>query len=194
MLKPESPLFTVTDLKQYAYCPRISYYQICLPHIRPTTVKMDLGQEAHQAERTKAGRRSLKLYGVPEGERQFEVELRSETLGLAGKLDELVTTPSERFPVDYKSADEVKSDHKLQLAAYALLIEEHYGGVVKRGFIYFLHERKAQEVKLTPKLKTAVREGVAHLWQMAERETKPAPVENRAKCFDCEFRRFCNDV
>ena len=40
--------FTVTDLKQYEYCPRIVYYTYCLPLIRPTTFKMEAGVQAHE--------------------------------------------------------------------------------------------------------------------------------------------------
>ena len=35
--------FVVTDLKQYAYCPRVVYYTYCLPLLRPMTFKMERG-------------------------------------------------------------------------------------------------------------------------------------------------------
>ena len=36
-------LLEVTDLKQYACCPRIVFYRYCLPKIRPVTVLMEEG-------------------------------------------------------------------------------------------------------------------------------------------------------
>ena len=42
-------MFRVTDLKQYAYCPRIVYYTYIMPSVRPKTFKMDEGKAAHRA-------------------------------------------------------------------------------------------------------------------------------------------------
>ena len=39
----------VSDLKQWVYCPRVFYYQQCLPDVRPTTYKMKAGVEAGRA-------------------------------------------------------------------------------------------------------------------------------------------------
>ena len=39
--------FTVTDLRQYAYCPRIPYFTYVVPLARPVTPKMREGQEVH---------------------------------------------------------------------------------------------------------------------------------------------------
>ena len=44
----ERLFFTVTDLKQYFYCPRVVYYTYCLPLLRPTTYKMEAGAVAHE--------------------------------------------------------------------------------------------------------------------------------------------------
>jgi len=52
--------FVVTDLKQFAYCPRVVYYSYCLPLIRPMTYKMKAGQEAHVEEKGREQRRSLR--------------------------------------------------------------------------------------------------------------------------------------
>lgn len=42
-IRPEIPpdmLIAVTLLKQYAYCPRIVYYETCTPRVRPTSSTM----------------------------------------------------------------------------------------------------------------------------------------------------------
>jgi CRISPR/Cas system-associated exonuclease Cas4 (RecB family) len=81
------PTFLVTDLKQFAYCPRVVYYSYCLPLIRPTTYKMQAGQEAHLEEEGREQRRSLRAYGLEEGERTFNLWLQSSELGLRGRMD-----------------------------------------------------------------------------------------------------------
>ena len=52
--------FTVTDLKQYMYCPRIVYYTYCMPLLRPTTFKMEEGIVTHGEEKARERRRSLR--------------------------------------------------------------------------------------------------------------------------------------
>ena len=74
--------FRVTDLKQWVYCPRILYYHHCLPDVRPVTYTMEAGIEAGRAEEGREERRSLRAYGLASGEREFNVALRSERLGL----------------------------------------------------------------------------------------------------------------
>jgi len=75
------PTFLVTDLKQFAYCPRVVYYSYCLPLIRPVTYKMEAGREAHLDEKGREERRSLRAYGLREGERSFNLWLGSLVCG-----------------------------------------------------------------------------------------------------------------
>ena len=187
-------LFTITDLKQYTYCPRVFYYQVCLPHIRPMTYKMQAGVEAHADEPKRALRRSFEPYGAQEGKRHFDVALQSKALGLTGLVDEVVETATELMPVDYKLARKVGYHYKIQLTAYALLLEEAYERTVKSGFIYLIPRQKTVEVTITPKLRRQVRRMLREMRKIAETEHMPPPTDWRQRCADCEFRRFCNDV
>ena len=194
MLDETRWLFTVTDLKQYMYCPRILYYQTCLPTIRPTTYKMQAGIEAHGEERQRASRRSTQWYGLAEGARIFDVSVQSSTLGLSGQIDEVVQTAAEMVPIDYKMAQRVGYHYKVQLAAYAMMLEETYQTQVQRGIIYLIPSRKANEVPITRTLRQQVLQTLDIMHAIAERETMPVPADWRQRCANCEFRRFCNDV
>ncbi|NWG16533.1 MAG: CRISPR-associated protein Cas4 [Chloroflexi bacterium] len=187
--------FTVTDLKQYAYCARVIYYERCLPHVRPRTYKMDAGRDAHQEEQKRALRRSLAGYEVLQGERFFNVRLSSERLQLTGMMDEVVRTrEGEVFPVDYKLAKQASAHYKLQLAAYAVLLGEAESVVVRRGFIYLIPRRKLIAVSITHDLCAQVETALLAIRTIVEREQMPEPAANPAYCTACEFRRFCNDV
>lgn len=189
------PRFLVTDLKQYAYCPRIVYFHTCLPHVRPTTYKMQAGAEAHVEERSREQRRSLRIYGLPEGERHFAVQLASETLDLRGRVDLVIRTADEAIPVEYKDSTRHIGQHlKLQLTAYGLLIEESWGIPVQHGFLYSIPNRRASEVYLSEQLRAEVRQAVAEIQRIADEERMPDPPKRKAQCVTCEFRRFCNDV
>jgi len=205
----ERTVFTVTDLKQYAYCPRIVFYTYCLPLIRPTTGKMEDGRLAHEEARERERRRTLRIYGLEKARRHFDVWVASEELGLRGRIDlvlEVAPDSSgipvapdsfgrEWIPVDYKQTDRRAGPHlRRQLAAYGIMLEETWGGMVRRGFIYSLLTRRVEEIPLTPALRREVRETVAAMREMVERERMPDPSPSRKPCVNCEFRRFCNDV
>jgi CRISPR-associated exonuclease Cas4 len=140
-------------------------------------------------------RRSLKAYGLFEGERQFNVNLYSRRLELTGKLDMVITTASEVIPVDFKNTGgTVDLNHKYQLTAYALLVEDQWQRPVRRGFIYLIPQKKSREVEIVPNMKLFVKETLARIRDMTERESMPPATRRRARCVDCEFRNFCNDV
>ncbi|MGI9049199.1 MAG: CRISPR-associated protein Cas4 [Rubrobacteraceae bacterium] len=185
---------TVTDIRQHVYCPRIPYYRYTMPLERPVTAKMDLGKEEHETTSAKEARRTLKAYGIKEGERRFGVDLYSKILGLRGKIDMVILTPREVIPVEYKMAAGVGLHHKYQLTAYALLAEHTYSRTVSRAFVYLTPEKKAVEVPITPAMRKHVKKIVAELRDAAENERLPRPTPHRARCTDCEYRRFCGDV
>ncbi len=194
-------LLEVTDLKQYTYCPRIVFYRYCLPRIRPLTFLMEEGIRGHREEEEHEERRSLHSYGLSEGERIFHLALRSETLGLIGRIDLAIATPTRTAPnaeaivVEYKHSEHKAGAHfKLQLAAYALLIEEAWGLPVRRAFLYSLPLRRAEPIAITPHLRKKVIDTVTQIQRILDSEIMPAPPKSQAQCLSCEFRRFCNDV
>ena len=193
--------FTVTDLKQYEYCPRIVYYTYCLPLIRPTTFKMEAGAQAHDVAPDLERRRSLKAYRLQDGEREFDVWLESVELGLRGRVDMVITRSAgegatgEIIPVEYKdSPGRGGPGWVLQLAAYGVMLESTRGLAVSRGFVYYIPQRRAREFALLPELKAQLVVTLKAMRKMIEFERMPGPVSQRAKCAACEFRRFCNDV
>ena len=194
MLDQDVDLFTITDLKQYAYCSRIFYYHACVPGIRPITYKMQAGIMVHTEEPKRAARRSLDRFGGPDGQRIFDMTILSRTLSLSGQIDEVVDTGTELIPVDYKLAHKAAFHFKIQLAAYALLLEEQHDTAVTRGFLYLIPRRKTVEVPVTPKLRKQVRRMLEQMALIAASEQIPPATDWRQRCADCEFRRFCNDV
>jgi CRISPR-associated exonuclease Cas4 len=193
----ERLVFTVTDLKQYTYCPRVVFYTYCLPLIRPTTYKMESGIAAHDKAAEKARRRTLSAYGLEEGKRHFDVWLTSHILGLRGRVDLVIEVAHghELIPVEYKQTRRAVGQHvRLQLAAYGLMLEEMWDGHVERGFVYSLLNRKAEEVRLNQRLRHGAQTTVIEMRQMVAQEAMPDPPRARRQCVNCEFRRFCNDV
>ncbi|MGC8787562.1 MAG: CRISPR-associated protein Cas4 [Anaerolineae bacterium] len=196
----EAISFRVSDLKQYFFCPRIVYYHYCLPGVRPVTFKMRVGREEGEAEHAREERRSLKVYGLRQGERFFDLSLSSVRLGLHGQLDLAIKTDDnkegilEGIPVDYKwTPGRVVTHFALQVAAYGMLLEETWNIPVRRGFLYLIPARRAREIWITDTLRQRVQNGMQAMRDIVTREAMPPPPRQRGKCHTCEFRRFCND-
>ncbi|MDM8519888.1 CRISPR-associated protein Cas4 [Anaerolineales bacterium HSG6] len=194
-------MFIVTELKQYNYCPRLIYYHHCLPDVRPITAKMKLGQAAQTEEEARAARRSLRRYGLADGNYETNQYLASEQLGLRGRVDLVIKTNDnsagelELIPVDYKDSTRQVGNHfKLQLLAYALLLTEQTGLPAKRGFIYSIPKRRATEIKFSARMKKTLQRSLEIMQTIVLHESLPEPTKQRRKCEVCEFRRFCNDV
>ena len=186
---------TATDLKQWAYCPRIPYYRCVLP-VRPApTYKMQRGKEIQAAVEALERRRGFRAYGMRHGERRFGLWLHSERLGLAGKLDLLVVTPDACYPVDFKDTEGgPRRNHRLQLAAYALLAEEAFERPVPEAFLYLVPERRISTIPLTNADRDEVLDSLAAMRRMIEHEELPPPTPVRARCKVCEFQNYCRDI
>ncbi len=185
-----------TDLKQFVYCPRVFYYQVCLPKIRPVTFKMEEGVRAGRDEAGKEERRSLRAYGIKEATREFDVPLRSKRLGVRGEIDMVITVTEtgEVIPVDYKLSKIAGIHFQMQVAVYGMMLEEMRGVRVTRGFLYEIPLKRAEEISIDMALRLKADKAVKQMREILEKERMPPPVRNVAKCVACEFRRFCNDV
>ncbi len=186
---------TVSDVRQYVYCPRIPYFRLGLrlPH-RFVTHAMREGIVEHTRTTELEHRRGLRAYGLTDGERSFDVHLRSERLALAGRLDMLIARPWEAIPVEFKNtAEPLGLHHKYQLTAYALLAEEYLGLPVRRTFVYFIPRKQAQVVEITPATRAYTKRIIHEIRARVADERMPEGTRVLARCRVCEFLPYCND-
>jgi len=185
----------VHDLKQWEYCKRIVFYNTVMPVARKATIKMERGREAEVKLEALESRRSLRRYHLAQGERRFGLWLESKALALSGKLDLLISAPQACYPVDFKyTRDRPRANHVMQLAAYALLVEDVMGRPVPAGFIYLAPSNQLVRVNITPGLITRVRRAMTDIRSMIQEAILPDPTPVRARCEECEFRNYCGDV
>jgi CRISPR-associated exonuclease Cas4 len=185
----------VNDLKQYAYCPRIVFYQYTMPVQRKATFKMARGKAVESRVEQLERRRKLREYGLAEGERRFQVWLASPRLGLSGRLDLMIITPDGVFPVDFKDTRErVHRNHHVQLCAYALLVEDTLQRPVHTGFIYRVPHADLVPVAITAALRAETMEMMEDIRRMIHSERMLPPTSVRARCTDCEYRNYCGDI
>jgi CRISPR-associated exonuclease Cas4 len=186
---------TVTDLKQWMYCPRIPYYHHVMPVEIARTYKMQRGRDVEAAVEAMEKRRGFRRYGLERGERRFGVWLHSAALELSGKLDLLIITEDACYPVDFKDTEGgVRYNHRIQLAAYSLLVEENLTRPVPIAFVYLVPSRQLVTVPVGAKEREEVTRAIAEMRRVIEQENMPSPTPVRARCVACEFRNYCADI
>ena len=191
---------SVTDIKHYIYCPRLVYFDRVL-HAKPVFgSQQEEGKEQHEDYVRKELRRKDAVYYSPEfvgAEKMLFTSLISSGLGLQGNVDCIIrTTKEEYIPVEYKNMNsdrgKVCMDHKYQLVGYALLVEENFETVVKRGFVNYIPEGLILRVEITPTMKSYVKRVLGHIKRIIRDEELPPIRVAKHKCQGgCGHSQIC---
>jgi CRISPR-associated exonuclease Cas4 len=84
-------------------------------------------------------------------------------------------------------------DHKYQLVAYALLIEESFGTTVKSGIVNYLPEALVLQFEITPTMKTHVKRVIGHIKRITQTEELPPIRVAKHKCRGgCGHKQTCH--
>ena len=191
---------SVTDIKHYIYCPRLIYFDKVL-HAPPIFgSQQEDSKQLHEDYVQKELRRKDAVYYSPEfvgAEKLLFTPLSSSVLGLQGNVDCIIkTVEGEYIPVEYKNMSSDKGrvcmDHKYQLVAYALLIEENYDTVVKRGAVNYIPEALILQFGITAEMKTHVKRVLGHIKRILRDEELPPIRVAKYKCTGgCGHRQTC---
>jgi len=191
---------SVTDVKHYLFCPRIVYFERVLHELPQLGSQQEESGELHEELVKKELRRKEAIYYSPEfvkAEKLLLRSLSSARLGLQGSIDCIIKTEAgEYVPVDYKNMPSNKGrvwvDHKYQLTAYALLIDETYQTCVRRGYINYIPERLIIRLEITPTMKTHVKRVLGHIRSILTEEKLPPIRVAKQKCTGgCGHKHIC---
>lgn len=120
-----------------------------------------------------------------------EYMMTSEKLHLNGCVDKIIKTGDELVPSILKTGDcpaqGVWRSDRIQLAAYAMLMEEEFGSSVKRGFVEYLSQAELREVRITG----YDRRSVKFLIKKVEKIGDDMPRGSRVHCKGCPFNTMC---
>ncbi|MHC1637479.1 MAG: CRISPR-associated protein Cas4, partial [Candidatus Nezhaarchaeales archaeon] len=125
------------------------------------------------------------------------VELTSHKLKLTGKIDTImVTRHGEYIPIEVKWSEpkhpgKPRRQHKAQLTAYALLIEENFKTTVKRAIIYYSRSRQLMEIPLTSQDKQQIKQYIQQIYKIIQKEETPNIKQNPKQCQDCGYKLYC---
>ncbi len=185
----------VTDLKQWAYCPRIVYYQHTMGAAGKPTYKMEEGRAAEEMVERLEARRGLREYGFEGARRRFHVWLTDASTGLAGKLDLLLEREDEAAVVEFKlTSGDPGDNHRMQLAAYALLVESVLGLRVRQGFFLRIPDDRVFRMALGAEWRESVLKAMGEMRRVLENEWCPPATGVRGRCAECEYANYCGDV
>ena len=177
-------------MRQYHFCPMVVYFH-SLGIYEEEKEYMRSGKE-RQKDFMKKERRRETLAGLKKfrvDERVQGLRLSSSRLCLTGVLDLAIRMGSEWAVVEVKSGKKSKPNlgHRVQLAAYSMLLEEKISKLVRRGFI--LYEDELVEVEIS--------EGLRHhvLWTIDRvreiMEGRIPEVNRSGKCRSCGYSLHC---
>jgi CRISPR-associated exonuclease Cas4 len=194
---PEQEIFvTVSDALEYLFCPRFIFFERCLmiPEHQEKRYKVLKGRELHEF-REKVNRDYVrkKLHCV---RKEISVYLTSHKHHFKGEVDEvLFLEDGTAAPLDYKFAEfknTIYRTHKYQAALYGILIMEHFGMDVKRGFVCYTRSNNyVAEIGFKQKDYEKAKEIVREILMIIQRGYYPDGTKQKARCVDCTYRNIC---
>ncbi|MBN1502828.1 CRISPR-associated protein Cas4 [Candidatus Woesearchaeota archaeon] len=124
-----------------------------------------------------------------------EYRLESENLRLKGIVDQIEVYENKIVPYELKTGKTPRKGvwpgHKLQMAAYLLLLGEVLGNKIDIGYINYLDTKEIREVILNPFLEHEVHTTKNKVIELFNRDNAPEPIKQENKCKICELYGQC---
>lgn len=194
-----APMMPVRRLQNYAYCPRLFYYQ-WVENLFEENADTAEGSAVHrQTDKPSALPEDPKELELPEGARLRSLQIESETLGLVGKIDVCEGTGDGIEVIDHKKGSARRGENgervakeydAVQVAAYALLLREQ-GQTVRAASIYYASDRRRVPVLLTEELLVSVLRMRDEARAVAASAKCPPPLRDDPRCLYCSAYPIC---
>ena len=191
-----TPMITTSELIEYLYCPRFTYFLNCLkiPQHEELRYKVLKGRELHEKkEKTNVDYIRKRLGCI---KKEVSVYLASKKLKIRGIVDEvLFLNDGTLAPFDYKLTeyDEfIFRTHRVQSTVYAMLVMENYGNPVRRGFICYAKSKNlVKELVYREEDFAATKEIIDEIFTIILEGFYPKKTRWPNRCLDCCYRNIC---
>ena len=187
VLDVHDPPVRVMALHALGYCPRLFYLEE-VEELRVADAAVFAGRQLHAA-----------LEADEEGE-AVSVELTSLRLGLTGKVDCLRRRDGSHLPYEHKRgqprrlADNTAAawpSDRLQIIAYACLIEEAFGEPVPEGRLRYHAANVTVRVPIDDAARAELREALALARRLRATVERPPIADNDRLCARCSLAPVC---
>jgi len=126
---------------------------------------------------------------------ESEFWISSEKLQLKGVIDQLQKYENNFIPIELKTGklpqEGIWPSHRIQLAAYALLLEDKFGMHVKEGFVHYLDYGQKKQLVMNPFLKQEVTDLTKKVIALLKSKELPDFCLNKNKCNSCGLKEIC---
>jgi CRISPR-associated exonuclease Cas4 len=124
-----------------------------------------------------------------------EYKISAEEIGLSGKVDQVLVYPTGVVPIELKSGQAPKEgawdNHKIQLAAYALLLENIFKISIDAGYVKYIDEGVSRKIEINAFLKDQVKDLVKEVNTLLSARVLPKKCTNTNKCEKCGLKKIC---
>ena len=124
-----------------------------------------------------------------------ELRIESDELRLKGVIDQLHVYNDKYVPFELKTgrtpSDGVWPSHRIQIAAYSLLLQEYFKKPIKEGFVVYLDTKQKRRIAINPYMKEEVRQMVDDVIALLEDKELPNYCGNENKCRKCGLKQTC---
>jgi CRISP-associated protein Cas1 len=174
-------LTRVMALHALAYCERLFYLEE-VEEIRVADHRVYAGRSLHEAE-------------LPaEGEWQ-SLTLESESLDIKGKVDFVRYRDGGLVPFEHKRGrscgDEAWASDRIQIIAYAALLQEHLGKPIKEGRIRYHANNKTVRVPINEEAIAELQAAIARARELSITVQRPPVTDNEKLCAKCSLAPVC---
>ncbi len=189
-----NPTITPSDIIQYLYCPRFTYFEhvLRIPQYEEKSYKAMRGRRLHESKSNINKNYLRNRIGVKEKYQEQYLTNHS----LRGKVDEVLRLDDDTMaPLDYKFAqykDRIFNTYKTQLFCYAWLIEENFSAEVNRGYlVYTRSKNKLIEVPVSKNAKEKVKQAAKEIIAIINANRFPKATRYKKRCTSCTYRNIC---
>ncbi|MCM1512272.1 MAG: CRISPR-associated protein Cas4 [Oxalobacter formigenes] len=192
-----SESYPVYLLRQHLFCPRIPWFNV-IKNLHPATPPwVNHGIRYHEVQQALSKRRNLSRYGLDNRYRlaQINIGLSGKQWPVHGICDALLESPDALCPIEMKSGEQLShtSGAKIQLVAYALMLEETLQKPVNKGFVLYGNRGKVYEVAIDKPARSWAHHTLMVLLSNMEQYILPDSSASAAQCGQCEYQNFCAD-
>ena len=124
-----------------------------------------------------------------------ELKLESDELKLIGRIDQIHVYDNGYVPFELKTGkmpqNGVWPSHRIQIAAYSLLLQEKFDKPVKEGFVVYLDSKEKRHIAINSFMKEEVKQIIDEIFSLLESKELPDFCNNENKCRKCGLRQTC---
>lgn len=178
----------VHALHALAYCERLFYLEN-VEELRVADAAVYAGRRLH-----------VELEREEDDDEWLTLKLESESWGLVGKVDCVRRRDGSIVPYEHKRGRSARSrggqaeawpSDRLQVVAYAALVEEHTGREIAEGRVRYHADNVTVRVSVDEAARVELRRAIARARELQTTVERPPVTENERLCVKCSLAPVC---